>query len=265
MASGKRFIVQSNWKMNKTFEDGLDYLSAIRSVESRFIGAVELVLCVPFTLLKTLADAAGGISCISMGAQNVHWEDKGAFTGEISAPMLKDAGARYCVVGHSERREYFADTDERVQWKAKACLKHGISPIVCIGESLKERKRGQTLAKLEHQFLTCFEGFTSQEMENTVIEYEPIWAIGSGHVATPQQAGEAHHFIREMIKKYHSEATALQTRIIYGGSVKVKNVLEMANARDTDGVGVGSDSWDVQNFIKIAELSAKSVSDRKAS
>jgi triosephosphate isomerase (TIM) len=262
MASEKRFIVQSNWKMNKTFEDGLAYLSAIRSAESRFFGSVELVLCVPFTLLRTLADAAAGISCVSMGAQNVHWEEKGAYTGEISAPMLKEAGARYCVVGHSERRDSFADTDERVQWKAKACLKQGITPIVCIGESLQERKRGQTLAKLEYQFLTCFEGFVSQDLENTVIEYEPIWAIGSGRVATPQQAGEAHQFIREMIKKYHSEETALKTRIIYGGSVKVKNVLEMSEAKDTDGVGVGSDSWDVQNFIKLAEICAQSVSKR---
>ncbi len=129
---------------------------------------------------------------------------------------------------------------------------------------IQERKRGQTLAKLEYQFLTCFEGFTSQDLENTVIEYEPIWAIGSGHVATPQQAGEAHQFIREMIKKYHSEETALKTRIIYGGSVKVKNVREMSEARDTDGVGIGSDSWDVQNFIKLAEICAQSVSKRKA-
>jgi triosephosphate isomerase len=264
MASGKRFIVQSNWKMNKTFEDGLAYVSAIRSAESRFFGAVELVLCVPFTLLKTIADAARGIVCVSMGAQNVHWEDKGAFTGEISAPMLKEAGARYCVVGHSERREAFADTDERVQWKAKACLKQGITPIVCIGESLQERKRGQTLANLEYQFLTCFEGFTSPDMVNTVIEYEPVWAIGSGMVATPEQAGEAHHFIRQMIRKYYSEETARQTRIIYGGSVKVKNVLEMAKARDTDGVGVGSESWEVQKFIELAEICARSFSNRKA-
>ena len=265
MAAGKKFIVQSNWKMNKTFEEGLAYIAAIRSAEPSFLGAVELVLCVPFTLLKVLAGEAQEIPCISMGAQNVHGEEKGAFTGEISAAMLSDAGARYCVVGHSERREYFADTDERVQWKAKACLKHGITPIVCIGESFQERKRGQTLAKLEYQFLTCFEGFTSQAMENTVIEYEPIWAIGSGHVATPEQAGEAHHFIRVMINKYYSEATALQTRIIYGGSVKVKNVLEMTESRDTDGVGVGSDSWDVQNFIKISETCAQRVSKRKTS
>lgn len=263
MVPGKRFIVQSNWKMNKTFEDGLAYLSALRSAESRFLGLAELVLCVPFTLLRTLADAARGITCVSMGAQNVHWEDMGAFTGEISAPMLKEAGAGYCVVGHSERREEFAETDERVQWKAKACLKQGISPIVCIGESLQERKRGQTLAKLEYQFLTCFEGFTSQDMENTVIEYEPVWAIGSGLVATPEQAGEAHQFIREMIRKYHSAQTASRTRIIYGGSVKVKNVREMAETRDTDGVGVGSESWEVQKFIELAEISAQSASKRK--
>jgi len=265
MIPGKRFIVQSNWKMNKTFDEGFAYLSALRSAEPRFLGVAELVLCVPFTLLKTLADAAKGISCVSMGAQNVHWEDKGAFTGEISAPMLKEAGASYCVVGHSERRESFADTDERVNWKAMACLKQGISPIVCIGESLEERKRGQTLAKLEYQFLTCFEGFSSQDLENTVIEYEPVWAIGSGHVATPEQAGEAHQFIRDLIKKYHSAETATRTRIIYGGSVKVRNVREMAEARDTDGVGVGSESWDVQKFIELAEICAQSVTKHKAS
>ena len=265
MVAGKRFIVQSNWKMNKTFEDGLAYLSALRSAESKFLGVAELVLCVSHTLLKTLADAAKGISCVSMGAQNVHWEDKGAFTGEISAPMLKEAGVRYCVVGHSERRDAFADTDERVQRKAKACLKQGISPIVCIGESMQERKRGQTLAKLEYQFLTCFEGFTPQDLENTVIEYEPIWAIGSGLVATPEQAGEAHQFIRDLIRKYHSAETASKTRIIYGGSVKVKNVLEMAEARDTDGVGVGSESWDVQKFIELAEICAQTVTKHKAS
>jgi triosephosphate isomerase len=248
----KRFVVLANWKMHKTQSESMDYVKALREAVRTAEHNVEIILCLPFTLLGAMSREATS-SRISVGGQNVHDQDWGAFTGEVSAPMLADAGVIYCMVGHSERRKYFGETDEVVNAKARALHRAGIAPIVCIGETMDERKRGLTRNKLERQATVCFDRFSSQEMEKTVILYEPIWAIGTGNIATAEQAEEAHGFIRHMLEKLFSKETASATRIVYGGSVKHDNVSDMLKVKDIDGVGAGSDSLDVGNFVEIVK------------
>ena len=255
---GKNFIVLANWKMHKTLGQGVDYVKALSQGVQQLDGPLEIILCVPFTLLAAAARAAQG-SMISVGAQDVHDQDWGAYTGEVSSPMLADAGGSYCMVGHSERRKYFCESDEMVNRKAKALLRAGLVPIVCIGETIDERERGLTLNKLEKQAVVCFDGLTAQEMERTVVLYEPIWAIGTGKIATTEQAEEAHQYIRQRMEKRFSKETARRTRIVYGGSVKWNNVSAILEAKDIDGVGVGSDSLDVQNFLKIIESCSRAA------
>ena len=259
MGSDKKVIVQSNWKMHKTHAEGIDWIESLKKIEPEVSPEIELIPCVPLTLLRAIAQAAQSSSQIFIGAQNVYWETWGAYTGEISAPMIADAGASYCVVGHSERRQYFCETDEMVNKKARSLLEAGIRPIVCIGESIEEHKKGLTLNKLERQVITCFEGLSGSQMQQTVILYEPIWSIGTGHTATPQQAQNAHAHIRLMLERVFSKETAEATRIAYGGSVKRHNVAELIAEKDIDGVGVGSGSLDVRDFIRIARIASASA------
>ncbi len=259
MGSNKKVIVQSNWKMHKTHAEGIDWIESLKKFEPEVSLEIEMIACVPLTLLQAMAQAAQSSSQIFIGVQNVYWQTWGAYTGEISAPMIADAGASYCVVGHSERREYFHETDEIVNKKARALLEAGINPIVCIGESIEERQRKLTLNKLERQIITCFEGLSDTQMQNTVVLYEPIWSIGTGHTATPQQAQDAHAYIRHMLARAFSRDTANETRIIYGGSVKIYNVAELLAEKDIDGVGVGSGSLEVNDFIKIVRIASENT------
>jgi len=252
MITEKKYIVQSNWKMHKTHSEAMDWIESLKKGASDLMERIELIICVPYVHLRAVSDATSHFSQISPGAQNVHWETSGAFTGEISAPMLADAGAQYCVVGHSERRDYFAENDEMVNCKSKLLLQSGINPIVCIGESIEQRNRALSFNQLERQVITCFEGLTEGEMHRTVVLYEPIWSIGTGNNATSQQAQEAHHFIRNMLERIFSKETAQATRIIYGGSVKTHNVEAIIKGEDIDGVGAGSGSLNIQDFLKIA-------------
>lgn len=259
MGSNKKVIVQSNWKMHKTHAEGIDWIKSLKKFEPEVSLEIEMIACVPLTLLQAIAQAAQSSSQIFIGVQNVYWQTWGAYTGEISAPMIADAGASYCVVGHSERREYFHETDEIVNKKARALLEAGINPIVCIGESIEERQRKLTLNKLERQVITCFEKLSDAQMKNTVILYEPIWSIGTGHTATPQQAQDAHAYIRHMLERVFSRDTANATRIIYGGSVKIHNVAKLMAEKDIDGVGVGSGSLEVNDFKKIVRITSENT------
>ena len=257
MGSNKKVIVQSNWKMHKTHAEGIDWIEALKKIEPEVSPEIEMIPCVPLTQLRAIAQAAQSSSQIFIGVQNVYWETWGAYTGEISAPMIADAGASYCVVGHSERREYFCETDEMVNKKTRALLDAGIRPIVCIGESIEARRKGLTFNKLERQVMTCFKGLSDAQMQKTVILYEPIWSIGNGRTATAQQAQDAHAYIRLMLERVFSKETAEATRIAYGGSVKIHNVAELLAEKDIDGVGVGSGSLDVNDFIRIARISSE--------
>jgi len=251
MWEGRRYIVQSNWKMYKNHREALEWIHGLGRASSELSPAIELIVCVPFIHLRSVAEAAREYPLISAGAQNAYWDEAGAYTGEISAPMIADAGGRYCVVGHSERRVYFGENDELVNRKTHVLLKHGIRPIVCIGESIRQREMGLTLNQIERQVITCFAGLSHQEMKDTVVLYEPIWSIGTGENATPRQAQEAHHFVREMLGRMFSPKTAGFTRIMYGGSVKHHNVTEMIQGEDIDGVGAGSGSLDIEEFLQI--------------
>jgi triosephosphate isomerase len=215
-----------------------------------------MVPCVPLTLVRAIAQAAQSSSQISIGVQNVYWETWGAYTGEISAPMIADAGASYCVVGHSERRQYFCETDETVNKKIRSLFDTGIHPIVCIGESIEARRKGLTFNTLERQVITCFESLSDAQILKTVVLYEPIWSIGTGHTATPRQAQEAHASIRLTLERMFSKETAAATRIAYGGSVKTHNAAALLAEKDIDGVGVGSGSLDVNDFIRIVRIAS---------
>ncbi|MDZ7697774.1 MAG: triose-phosphate isomerase [Deltaproteobacteria bacterium] len=258
MTHEMKYIVQSNWKMYKNHQEALGWVRKLGSGSSSLSDAIELIVCVPFIHLRAVAEAAREYPAISVGAQNVHEEEMGAYTGEISAPMITDAGGQYCVVGHSERRTTFNEDDSLVSRKTQVLLKHGIHPIVCIGESIDQRNRGLTFNQIERQVITCFAGLSHTEMQNTVVLYEPIWSIGTGNNATPDQVQEAHRYVRKMLSRVFSPDTANATRIMYGGSVKVGNVKEMVECQDVDGVGVGSGSLNVQDFLEIARICSQS-------
>jgi triosephosphate isomerase len=194
---------------------------------------------------------------IALGAQDVHWEKEGAFTGEISAPMLKNIGCEYVIIGHSERRQYFEETNATVNRKVKAALAEGLKPIVCVGEKIEERRAGKTFDVIADHVENSLAGLSKEDMQKTVIAYEPVWAIGTGVNATDEQAEEAHKYIRDLLKKIYDSATAAEVRIQYGGSVKPDNIKGIISQPDVDGALVGGASLKAESFIQIVKLSQK--------
>ena len=235
--------------MHKTLKDGQELAVALRR-ELFKIEDVDIVVCPPYTLLAYLADALE-TSNIAVGAQNMHWQDEGAFTGEVSALMLKEAGCQYVIIGHSERRQFFGETNETVNKKINAALKHGLIPIVCVGENLKEREDNRTFDVIEDHIKNGLAGLGPLDILKIVIAYEPVWAIGTGKTATPAQAQEAHKFIRDLLKKMYSEEVSLNVRIQYGGSVKPENTLELMQQPDVDGALVGGACLKIDSFTAI--------------
>ena len=244
-------IILSNWKMNKTVTQSLDYLGDLMHETGNNSSQMDIILCVPFGVIKILADRIDGPSSISISGQDVHSEEWGAYTGEISSPMLADLGAEFCMIGHSERRKYSCETDGMVNKKALALLKSGVKPIICIGESLEERELGLTINVLERQLRVCFNGHSLSDLEKMCILYEPRWAIGTGRVADTDQIAEAHQYIRKELARLFSVESAGRTRIVYGGSVTPDNVEAISKIEDVDGVGVGAASLDLANFLWI--------------
>ncbi len=217
--------------------------------------APEIMVAPPFTSLAAAREALSGTP-IKLGAQNLHWEAKGAFTGEVSASQLKDAGCWAVIIGHSERRQYFGETDETVNKRLKAALGAGLVPVVCIGETLEERESQRTWRVLETQIKGGLSGFAPTDLSSLVIAYEPVWAIGTGKTATPSQAQEAHLFIRKSLGKLYSDALAQGTRILYGGSVKPDNVDTLMSEADIDGALVGGASLKIDGFLRIIQFKA---------
>ncbi len=262
MKNHRKPIIAGNWKLNKTIKEAVELVTLLkRSI--RETGSVDVVVCPPFTAISDLSEILMD-SDIKIGAQDLYWEEKGAFTGEVSASLLKDAGASYVVIGHSERRQFFHETHETVNKKTRAALKAGLIPIVCVGEMLAEREKNQTLAVLEAQLKGAFEGFTSQDMATVILAYEPVWAIGTGKVATPAQAEEAHAFIRQWIGKRFDADTASRTRIQYGGSVKADNIAELMRQEDIDGALVGGASLEAQSFSDIVKNTCAAMATAKS-
>lgn len=211
---------------------------------------IEVAVCPPFTALQAVSKALDG-SRIALGAQNLHWEKEGAYTGEVSAPMLKELGCNYVIIGHSERRQYFGESDALVKRKVLAALEGGLQPIVCIGETLEEREEARTFSVLERQVRDGLEGFKPEQMEKIVIAYEPVWAIGTGRTAQPSQANEAQAYIRKLLVELFGEGIASKTRILYGGSVKPENIQDLMAEPEVDGALVGGASLDAASFARI--------------
>jgi triosephosphate isomerase len=247
---GRLPFIAGNWKMNKTVEEAFDLVRQLK-VSLSNIEEVEVAVAPPFTALYAVSQELKG-SSIRLAAQNLFYEEKGAFTGEVSPLMLKEIGCQYVIIGHSERRQFFGETDETVNRRIKAA--QGLKPIFCIGETLKEREEGKTFSVIERQVEGGLRDIGEEEVKNIVIAYEPIWAIGTGKTATPQQAEEVHRFIRERLEKFYSREIAEKIRIQYGGSVTPENIKGLMNQENIDGALVGGASLKPETFSKIVRF-----------
>lgn len=247
----RRIIIAGNWKLNKTIEESVLLAKEIKQ-KSQSVKDLDIMIAPVFTALCPVAQELKG-SNVALGAQDLFWEESGAFTGEVSATLIKDAGCTYVIIGHSERRQYFHETNETVNKKVKAALMQGLIPIVCVGENLQERETGKTFAVVEDHVRNSLKDFNSDEMKKIIIAYEPVWAIGTGKTATPQQAQEVHAFIRGLLKQMHSDDVSESVRIQYGGSVKPDNAKELMGQKDIDGALVGGASLKADSFMGIIE------------
>ena len=245
----RKKIVAANWKMYKTIAEAAAYVDKLKPVAAR-ARHCEVVIAPPFTALAAAAQSARG-SEVKVAAQDVYWDKEGAHTGDVSAPMLVEAGATHAIIGHSERRRDHGETDEQVNRKLKAALAAGLTPIVCVGETLEEREAGKTWQVLERQVAGGFFGLTPAEFSRILIAYEPVWAIGTGRTATPEMAAESHRIIRELARRQFGEAAASDLRILYGGSVKPDNIGGLMAQKEIDGALVGGASLDVESFADI--------------
>jgi triosephosphate isomerase len=255
----RRPLIAGNWKMHKTHLEGLQLTQKLAWALSREdTDAVEVVVCPPFTALRTVGTLIDGDKLpIGLGAQNCHHEPQGAFTGEVSAPMLAKLGCAYVIVGHSERRQQFAETDELVNRKARAVLGNGMQPIVCVGETLEEREAGRTAEVVQGQVRGSLAGLPGEQVAGLVVAYEPVWAIGTGRAATAGDAQETIALIRGTVAELAGRSAADELRIQYGGSVKASNAEELAGKPDIDGALVGGASLDADEFAMIVKGSAR--------
>lgn len=244
----RRKVIAGNWKMNKNPEEARkfmeEFVPLVENTEN------EVIICAPYIDLKCLAKHYKGTN-VKIGAQNMHWEEAGAYTGEVSGSMLKAIGVEYVIIGHSERRQYFAETDETVNKKIKAAFKNELKPIVCVGESLEQREEGKTKEIITEQTRLALDGLTPEQVENTIIAYEPIWAIGTGKTATSEDANNSIKEIRDEICKIYGQNVAKRVIIQYGGSVKAGNAKELFSTSDIDGALVGGASLKPEDFAGI--------------
>lgn len=244
-------LIAGNWKMYKTISEAVNLAKELRESLSQ-INDREIVVCPPFTALSSVKNILNG-SNISLGAQDMHWEKNGAYTGEISPLMLLDLGCRYVIIGHSERRQYFGETDEIVNKKIKSALNSRLTPIFCVGEILEEREKNLTFQIIEKQIKNGLAGLNSEQVQHLVIAYEPVWAIGTGKTATPEQAEEVHKFIRHLLSELYNKTVAEKIRILYGGSIRPDNIKALMSCPNIDGGLVGGASLEAKSFIQIVK------------
>ncbi len=247
----RRNMIAGNWKMYKTPQESAALAGKICELAGE-INQVDMVLCPTFVSLLPVSEKLKK-SQVKLGAQNLHQQDEGAFTGEISAPMLKEIGCKYVIVGHSERRTIFKETDAQVNEKIKACINWQLAPIICFGETLSQREAGETDEVITFQVEAALEGLGEQQILKAVMAYEPVWAIGTGKTASPEQANSVHRLIRSIIAKKYSEKCASDLRILYGGSVKPDNIKGLISQQDIDGALVGGASLDAGSFAEIVK------------
>ncbi|MCI9087730.1 MAG: triose-phosphate isomerase [Clostridia bacterium] len=244
----RKKVIAGNWKMNKLPNEAIAFIEQITPMVKDTEN--EVILCVPYVdLFYSLLSAQN--TNIKVGAQNMHWEEKGAYTGEVSGQMLKSIGVEYVIIGHSERRQYFAETDETVNKKVKAALTNGLKPIICVGETLEQREQGKAEEIITKQTMLALEGLSKEQMENIVLAYEPIWAIGTGKTATSEDANNSIKSIRNKVAELYGKEIAEKIIILYGGSVKADNAKELFSTTDIDGGLVGGASLKVEEFSKI--------------
>ena len=246
----RKKIVAGNWKMNKNATEAVDFINELKA--QNLSKDVDVVVCPTFVCLPAAVEAAKG-SAVKVGAQNIHWADNGAYTGEISGEMLKNIGVEYVIIGHSERRQYFGETDETVNNRLKAALKYDLIPIVCVGELLEERENGTTNEVLERQTVGALKDIAVTDVSNMVIAYEPVWAIGTGKTASSDDSNDACKFIRSIVEKLYNKEVADKVRIQYGGSVKPSNANELFTTSDIDGGLVGGASLKTDDFTAIVK------------
>lgn len=239
--------------MNKTGAQADEFARALKS-KIEHISKTEIIICPPYTALNSFAELLKGTR-IGTGAQNVHWEPSGAFTGEISVEMLENAGCSHVIIGHSERRQLFGETNQTVNAKIKSVLTSALVPIVCVGETLEQREQGATNAVVEAQIREGLEELSNDQMTNLILAYEPVWAIGTGVTATPDQAEEVHHFIRRLIEEMFTPEIAENIHILYGGSVKPSNIKDLLTQKNIDGGLIGGASLKVDSFAEMIEIS----------
>lgn len=245
-------LMAGNWKMYKSMSQAVELVQALKESLADVTNR-EVLVCPPFTALYPVAQALRG-SDIELGGQNLYPQEEGAYTGEISPTMLLDVGCRYVILGHSERRQHFEESDEFINRKVRLALEHGLRPILCVGETLEQREAGQEVAVVTKQVRECLAGVAGEEMQEVVIAYEPVWAIGTGRTATPAQAQAMHKVIRDILKGLYGQGIAEATRIIYGGSVKPDNVDDLMREPDIDGALVGGASLKAESFARIVRF-----------
>lgn len=244
----RKKVIAGNWKMNMLPNEAIEYIEKFEPLVKDTQN--EVILCVPYTdLFYALLTAQN--TNIKIGAQNMHWKEKGAYTGEISGQMLKSIGVEYVIIGHSERRQYFAETDETVNLKVKSALENNLKPIICVGETLEQREHGETEKIIESQIKLALKDLTKEQIRAIIIAYEPVWAIGTGKTATPEEANNVIKYIRKQIKELYNEEIAENIIIQYGGSVKASNAEELFNMSDIDGALVGGASLNFKEFSEI--------------
>jgi triosephosphate isomerase len=242
-------IIAGNWKMNKDLNESAELINGLKSKLATLPKGVETIVCPPFTSLEFAKK-------LLEGAQNMYYEDDGAFTGEVSAKMLKSVGCRYVILGHSERRQHFGETDASINKKVKKAYASGLIPIICVGETLREREKNITNQVVTGQIKGCLKDISAADVEKSIIAYEPVWAIGTGKVATPQQAQEVHELIRKLIGQLYSPTTAEKVVIQYGGSVKPDNAKDLLHQPDIDGALVGGACLKAESFVAIVQAAA---------
>ncbi|MFH1888946.1 MAG: triose-phosphate isomerase [Candidatus Omnitrophota bacterium] len=252
----RKTIIAGNWKMYKTIGEAIELANGLKRELYKLDNQdIDIVVCPAFTALSEVFEVVLN-SNISLGAQNMYFKEEGAFTGEVSPVMLKDIGCKFVIIGHSERRQYFGESNESVNSKIKAALEHGLTPIVCVGETLKQREAGETFKVLDDHIGNGLKDIAEENMLKIVIAYEPVWAIGTGRTATSDQAQEAHKYIRDLLVKMYNKGFADKIRIQYGGSVKPENIEELMGQPDVDGALVGGASLKVETFVEIVRKGA---------
>jgi triosephosphate isomerase (TIM) len=252
----RTLLIVGNWKMNKTASEAATFVGELSQHLSQPPTGVEVVIAPPFTALESVGRILGPRSLIQLGAQNLFWETKGAYTGEISAPMLRDLGCYHVILGHSERRTLFGERGDGIRKKLQAAFAHGLRPILCIGESLAQREAGSTNEVLAQQIHESLSGFAAEALASLTVAYEPIWAIGTGQSATTEQAVAAHQTIRSVLSDTVSPAIAEQTKILYGGSVTMQNIASLVSSDQVDGALIGGACLEVSSFATIINLAS---------